>query len=588
MIYFKRTDGLPEYKEFINRHLGYFYMSDTIRNALFYDNRVLLTYMEYLSEMMRLKTSDKLANPSSAATVKEFLMNYCEVKAKDLTFKDASSLNKEVLKGLLDNPKAHDFIKLYSQFTSTRSVLGKMNNLIDKAERTTKTDVYGNSLYKWYYTMEERSTGRVYAVGTAYQNISKIYTPFICEEKDRALISCDFSAFEVTIQYYLVYRTPELDEGFLLCDDPYEFMYYVINPNGKEFTKELRDVWKTPYLAAVYNQHQEVTAKQLNDADLAKRLHAWLDNNPKRLNYMKKVATQFEKKGFVTANTYWGRVITSEPKEGTTKSSILNKFANVPIQGTGHDIIAKYGLEVLRRMEERGIPKNSIGFMMSRHDEPVFSVPVNKLDIAYEVMQECSLVQVDDWRPFRVTAKFQFSYGKTEVEAVPPKLSLEDISVVKTTKSNYFCPIKESNTLRIGHFSTVTLQGELIHVLYGYNMSTAGIQAKVFKNYTTMRKALDILLYNTVCEFPNDDLEVITTIPITVAAEATFKMIKEEGLSTDIKQTVVSANHIDFNIVTSLLQKAGILEDVLLPIRGVINDYNFEPIEVKRFSEEVS
>lgn len=588
MIYFKRTDGLPNYKEFIDRHLGYFYMSDTIRNALFYDNRVLLTYMDYLSEMMLIRSSNKYSNPSSRDTVKDFLLTYCDVKPKDLEFKDAVSLNKEVMKSLLENPYAHDFVKLYTKYASSKSVLGKMNNLIDTAERTDKTDLYGNLLFKWYYTMEERSTGRVYANGTAYQNISKIYTPFICEEKNRVLISCDFSAFEVTIQYYLVYRTPELDEGFLLCEDPYEFMYYVINPNGKEFTKELRSIWKTPYLAAVYNQHVEVTGKQLKDADLAKRLHVWLDNNPKRANYMRKVSTQFEKKGFVTASTYWGRILSSDPKEAASKSSIMNKFANIPIQGTGHDIIVKYGLEVLKRMEERGIPKEQCGFMLSRHDEPVFSIPMSHIEVAYDVMNECSLVQVDDWRPFRVTAKFQFSYGKTELEAIPPNLTLEDISAVKTTKSNYFCPIKESNTLRVGHYITTTKKGEMLYILYGHNMTTASIQAKIFKDYSTMRKAVDMLMYNVICEFPNDDLEVITTIPITVAAEATYRMIKEEGLSTDIKQTLVSAVQLDYNIITSLLHRANLLEETILPIRGIINDYNFETIEVKKFIEEVS
>ncbi len=563
-------------------------MSETIRNALFYDNRVLLTYMDYLSEMMLIRSSNKYSNPSSRDTVKEFLMSYCDVKPKDLEFKDAISLNKEVMKSLLENPYAHDFVKMYTKYASSKSVLGKMNNLIDTAERTDKTDLYGNLLFKWYYTMEERSTGRVYANGTAYQNISKIYTPFICEEKNRVLISCDFSAFEVTIQYYLVYRTPELDEGFLLCEDPYEFMYYVINPNGKEFTKELRNVWKTPYLAAVYNQHVEVTSKQLKDPDLAKRLHVWLDNNPKRANYMRKVASQFEKKGFVTASTYWGRILSSDPKEAASKSSIMNKFANIPIQGTGHDIVVKYGLEVLRRMEERGIPKDQCGFMISRHDEPVFSIPLSHLEIGYEVMNECSLVQVDDWRPFRVTGKFQFSYGKTELEAVPPNLTLEDISAVKTTKSNYFCPIKESNTLRIGHYVTTTTSSEMLYILYGHNMTTASIQAKIFRDYATMRKAIDMLMYNVICEFPNDDLEVITTVPITVAAEATYRMIKEEGLSTDIKQTLVSAVQLDYNIITSLLHRAGILDETILPIRGIINDYNFETIEVRRFSEEVS
>lgn len=580
MIVFKRSDGPPDYKAFIDRHCNYIYAEQTIRSAVLYDENTLATVSNLATEIMNIRSNDTLYNLTSRSTVLDFLLQYCGVNKDDLMYKGAISLGKNTLPNIIKHPLAGDFVREYLEFNSLQAKVSKMSNLINMAERVDKVSSRGVPLLKWPYKMEERSTGRVYASDINYQNIAREYLPHICEEKGRALISCDFSAFEVTIQYYLTYRTPELDEGFLLCEDPYEFMYYVTNPNGKEFTREFRKKWKQPFLAAVYGQHPLATTDQLGDADVANNLHKWLEGNEKRSNYLSKISNQYDKKGFVTAKTYWGRLLSSQGDKETTKSSILNRFANIPIQGTGHDIVAKYGLEVMRRFEEAGIPSEDVYFMMSRHDEPVFSVPMDYLEKAVEVMEDSTLVQIDDWRPLRVTANFQLYYTQTELAVEPPTLTLDEIRSIQTSKSNYFCPLRECYQLRIGHYATMDVDGNSIYMVYGYSLNTSRIQAKIFQDYSTMKHAIDAIVYNTIVDSPNDDLEIITTIPITTMLSNTFKMIKEEGFGTDIQVELTSALSTDMTIIGSLLNKANLLDKVVLPFRPTISDYNIEPIDI--------
>ena len=580
MIAFKRSDGPPDYKAFIDRHCNYIYAEQTIRSAVLYDENTLATVSNLATEIMNIRSNDTLYNLTSRSTVLDFLLQYCGVNKDDLMYKGAISLGKNTLPNIIKHPLAGDFVREYLEFNSLQAKVSKMSNLINMAERVDKVSSRGVPLLKWPYKMEERSTGRVYASDINYQNIAREYLPHICEEKGRALISCDFSAFEVTIQYYLTYRTPELDEGFLLCEDPYEFMYYVTNSNGKEFTREFRKKWKQPFLAAVYGQHPLATTDQLGDADVANNLHKWLEGNEKRSNYLSKISNQYDKKGFVTAKTYWGRLLSSQGDKETTKSSILNRFANIPIQGTGHDIVAKYGLEVIRRFEEAGIPSDDVYFMMSRHDEPVFSVPMDYLEKAVAVMEDSTLVQIDDWRPLRVTANFQLYYTQTELAVEPPTLTLDEIRSIQTSKSNYFCPLRECYQLRIGHYATMDIEGNPIYMVYGYSLNTSRIQAKIFQDYSTMKHAIDAIVYNTIVDSPNDDLEIITTIPITTMLSNTFKMIKEEGFGTDIQLELTSALSTDMTIIGSLLNKANLLDKVVLPFRPTISDYNIEPIDI--------
>ena len=580
MIAFKRSDGPPDYKAFIDRHCNYIYAEQTIRSAVLYDENTLATVSNLATEIMNIRSNDTLYNLTSRSTVLDFLLQYCGVNKDDLMYKGAISLGKNTLPNIIKHPLAGDFVREYLEFNSLQAKVSKMSNLINMAERVDKVSSRGVPLLKWPYKMEERSTGRVYASDINYQNIAREYLPHICEEKGRALISCDFSAFEVTIQYYLTYRTPELDEGFLLCEDPYEFMYYVTNPNGKEFTREFRKKWKQPFLAAVYGQHPLATTDQLGDADVANNLHKWLEGNEKRSNYLSKISNQYDKKGFVTAKTYWGRLLSSQGDKETTKSSILNRFANIPIQGTGHDIVAKYGLEVMRRFEEAGIPSDDVYFMMSRHDEPVFSVPMDYLEKAVAVMEDSTLVQIDDWRPLRVTANFQLYYTQTELAVEPPTLTLDEIRSIQTSKSNYFCPLRECYQLRIGHYATMDVDGNPIYMVYGYSLNTSRIQAKIFQDYSTMKHAIDAIVYNTIVDSPNDDLEIITTIPITTMLSNTFKMIREEGFGTDIQLELTSALSTDMTIIGSLLNKANLLDKVVLPFRPTISDYNIEPIDI--------
>ena len=580
MIAFKRSDGPPDYKAFIDRHCNYIYAEQTIRSAVLYDENTLATVSNLATEIMNIRSNDTLYNLTSRSTVLDFLLQYCGVNKDDLMYKGAISLGKNTLPNIIKHPLAGDFVREYLEFNSLQAKVSKMSNLINMAERVDKVSSRGVPLLKWPYKMEERSTGRVYASDINYQNIAREYLPHICEEKGRALISCDFSAFEVTIQYYLTYRTPELDEGFLLCEDPYEFMYYVTNSNGKEFTREFRKKWKQPFLAAVYGQHPLATTDQLGDADVANNLHKWLEGNEKRSNYLSKISNQYDKKGFVTAKTYWGRLLSSQGDKETTKSSILNRFANIPIQGTGHDIVAKYGLEVIRRFEEAGIPSDDVYFMMSRHDEPVFSVPMDYLEKAVEVMEDSTLVQIDDWRPLRVTANFQLYYTQTELAVEPPTLTLDEIRSIQTSKSNYFCPLRECYQLRIGHYATMDIEGNPIYMVYGYSLNTSRIQAKIFQDYSTMKHAIDAIVYNTIVDSPNDDLEIITTIPITTMLSNTFKMIREEGFGTDIQLELTSALSTDMTIIGSLLNKANLLDKVVLPFRPTISDYNIEPIDI--------
>ena len=289
------------------------------------------------------------------------------------------------------------------------------------------------------YKLRDAITKRVYAYEENIQTISYRYLSCIAAPEGKVMISTDFNQLEPRLHFYIIYREPSLDEGFIRAEDTYEFMFNVTNPNyAGEFTKEIRSIWKQPQLSATYGQHPAVTKEQLPITELAENLHNWLDNNEKRKLFMSYLKQKLASDEPITLTTFFGNriLIPANSKEHRD----IKKLTNYPVQGTAHDIVVKYSLALYDAVKAAGC---DIEIMMSRHDEPVFLINISDIPKVAPIAKKHSVIKIGDWKPMTCNMVMSLYYKEDEVinkhEEITEQLVQE---ILLTPKIPYF-PIKE-------------------------------------------------------------------------------------------------------------------------------------------------
>ncbi len=101
--------------------------------------------------------------------------------------------------------------------------------------------------------------------------------------------------------------------------------------------------------------------------------------------------------------------------ELTQKNYAIRQFGertamNAPIQGTAADIIKKAMIDVSRKMQEKKVQSR---LLLQVHDELIFEVPENELDLMIELVTKT----MEDVVELKVPLKADYSYGPTWYDA---------------------------------------------------------------------------------------------------------------------------------------------------------------------------
>lgn len=562
MLRFHKNDGVPDYKRFLQMHQGYILLDSKVTLAMTYDSEELSSMDDRLNEMIYIGSGGQITSASKRDSVLDYLIDYCGVSRQDLMNKDSLSLSADVLEKLAKYPLACDFTELYIERSSLKDGLDTMRAILSRAE--TGPDIkgqFGSAAYKIKYNMVMRKTGRFYTSEENVQSIPKKYLKYLTCPPGKFLLSTDFTAFEPSIQFYVLYYDPSLAEGFLRTRDPYEFMYYVTNPNHKEFTKDFRNIWKFPFLQAVYGQNMYKTMQEVKDEVVGKNLHDWLSSNSRRRRYQEEIKKRYIKGEEIVCSTYFGNRIVTERQHSVDKA--IRDYSNYPVQGTAHDIVTKYSLTFVDMLNMADI--TDIQLVISRHDEPIFQFDKKDIRKVAEVFKLCNRIQIDNWRPISCKGLMSYMYGMPFIEIEADPISEGEINEILFTKPPYYFPLRTKVDAFVGMYFVPDNDGSLIGVCYGKSEASTNIFAKVFKDPSNISAVADVIVRTLLIDNPDYDYRITSNIPLAPVLKETTKMIDDEGLFTSIDIEITDSANIDFNLISNILFKAGLNPSKYLP-----------------------
>lgn len=183
-----------------------------------------------------------------------------------------------------------------------------------------------------------------------------------------------------------------------------------------EYTKLQRDEFKTAWNALTYGAAKKLVCgvcRNINPDILYKQFKAIPE-----LNEYSKTCRSKGFGGYRESETVFGTKMTCDGAKGVKLS---NQHMDMPVQGTGTDILAFLIEHFQDKVEEEGI-EQLLTLYYSRHDELILEVDFTLFDIKGEewvmdFLKDTFEHQIDDWVPFQV-----------EIELVKPEpLFIDDL-----------------------------------------------------------------------------------------------------------------------------------------------------------------
>lgn len=540
----------PDLKRYKDLHMGYVLLDEAMATTFIsYDEALLQSYEVHLRDFIYIR-SGGIYRTIEKSSVIGFLKEFEGVPASDFVNKDVeSSLAEEVMTKIAAKGLAAEFVAMYSEYTSLKSSLGNFRNLYNSGYSTDQFSISGHRLRRIDYKLADAVTGRVYTREQNIQNIAYRYLPTISVPAGYIIQASDFDQIEPRLQYYLMYRDTTLDESYMYAKDTYEFMFNVMSPSNTDlFTKKFRnDYFKTAFLATVYGQDERQTAAGMGNPAIAKDIHRWLENNESRQSYMRKLQTKIDAGGTINIVTFFGNRISIDlDSENSSAHALFKKLVNYPVQATAHEIVAHYALMLYDRAAAQGI---NIQIYFSRHDEPLFVVPVEHLGAYKQIVDELSVIEIADWKPMTVDTNFSFNY-KGDLEGLNTfyipcaTIEPEEINRILLKPPTTYFPI--SSELHIDlYYKIYAGTDDAMYTL----MYAACSNNKVYGGIARDRTPLDmanILLQDVVSANIGFDYVISTPLPVMPIIEDALHVLKHENVPiafTAVPRTQEDINH---------------------------------------------
>jgi DNA polymerase-1 len=264
------------------------------------------------------------------------------------------------------------------------------------------------------------STGRLSSVNPNLQNIpirtdrgKEIRKAFVPSVEGNVLVSADYSQVELRIVAAMAQ-----DENMIHAFEQQQDIHaatasHVFHLPLKEVSKEQRRYAKTVNFGILYGMSAFGLADRLHipQGEARKLIADYNSSFPKIENFMNTIIGQARINGYV--ETLLGRrryIRDINSANGMLRKAAERNAINAPIQGTAADVIKIAMIRIYQELKTRNLKTKMV---LQVHDELVFDVPVEELDIIAEIIP--ALMQ--NALQIQVPLIAELSFGKNWYEA---------------------------------------------------------------------------------------------------------------------------------------------------------------------------
>ncbi|MBU1038302.1 MAG: DNA polymerase I, partial [Candidatus Omnitrophica bacterium] len=239
------------------------------------------------------------------------------------------------------------------------------------------------------------ATGRLSSSGPNLQNIPikteegrKIRKAFIASEKERMLLSADYSQIELRILAHMSGDT-QLVKAFKDGLDIHSFTAsLVFNVDEKDVTAEMRGMAKTVNFGIIYGMSPYGLSQSLKiDVNKAKEfIDAYFNRYPGVKKYMDALIVEAGEKGYVTTILGRRRYIPEIKSSDMRMRQFAERTAiNAPIQGSAADMIKVAMISIGEKLAKSGLETK---MTLQVHDELVFDVPKKEMEESCRIVKD--------------------------------------------------------------------------------------------------------------------------------------------------------------------------------------------------------
>jgi hypothetical protein len=424
----------------------------------------------------------------------------------------------KVLSPLYNGGYAQEFLDVYMNYSSCKSQVSSVGNLITRLYDCDKKGHDGKVLKKAMFNVNQRVNLRYnYSNNDIISSIPSKFKSVITCDEDHVLVWGDFAQSDFRIAYSLLLHDRYNEKFMLNCDDMYEAMARLLaDYNKEEFDyskfKEERDIYKVYTLQTIYGTSTTTDDKaQHFITQLSKYLN---DACPRYKEYKSRLKTRLNLDLPIIIHSYFGHTETI-PSDKKDENRVIDFALNSPIQTGTSELIILTCNKIIEQFRNLGYDENDVSLYMVRHDEPIFLISKNALKDLW-VFNNASLIQVDDWVPIRL----DFSIGKSytvkdeELTLLMEKTFKENENKLDHPVQSYgikeWFPVPDIHELAFYYETVKTEDGENFLDENGNPVIIAGITDNKYKLYDSfLLHSLDENELNNTCA-----LHVLRLVPI--------------------------------------------------------------------------
>ena len=318
------------------------------------------------------------------------------------------STSKEILDKLSDYEIVQKVLEYRAYFKiQTNYITGIIEEIKDDGKIHT---IYNQTLTKTGRLSSERPNLQNIPIRTEIgRQIRKAFVP----EGDGIILSSDYSQIELRVFAHMSNATNMINAFLKDLDIHAKTASDIFHVPIEEVDKNMRRSAKAVNFGILYGISSFGLSEDLgiNVRDAKKFIDDYLDTFPGIRAFMDKTIKEAYQNGYVKTLFNRKRVIDElKNKNYIIRSSGERMALNTPIQGTAADIIKMAMIKIQEKIDELSL---NTKMLVQVHDELVFTVPENEVEVASKMIQEV----MENIYKFSVPLKVDIEYGKNWYEA---------------------------------------------------------------------------------------------------------------------------------------------------------------------------
>jgi len=270
------------------------------------------------------------------------------------------------------------------------------------------------------FNQTRTATGRLSSSEPNLQNIPvrgemgrQIRQAFIAPRGSR-LLGGDYSQIDLRALAHLS-QDPSLISAFQQDEDIHAATAaQLFGKDTLQITSDMRRLAKTVNFGVIYgmSEYGLEQATELSREEAAQFIAAYFEKYPKVKQYLESTKEQARKTGCVQTILGRRRFIPEINSSNRQVREAAERMAiNMPVQGTSADIIKVAMINLCREMDKQRLKSK---MLLQVHDELVFEVPKEELEIMRQLVPEVMTTALELSVPLKVDTKTGNNWGKME------------------------------------------------------------------------------------------------------------------------------------------------------------------------------